>query len=433
MASVIVVLKSEELRDDFIEALSWTGLLWNDYEALRRHFCVMGTTVDDFPLKDHPAIESIVSGETRIGPALAQSVTVDPGFTGGNWGLIRHTRRDPPWPKDAAKLPITADFECARTGYGVDWYIVDTGVSPTHPEVAGRVENLYDGVNNPTGGAGDIYGHGTACASLACGNTIGFAREAQIFAARGLDGLDGTGATTTIINALNVVLTHFKDRAGLNRPGVLSLSLGGYGSNQYGAALTDCMAAGLIVCAAAGNDKLALASVVFEPAEVAGVITVGGINFADGPYDTGTFGTNYGTEVDILAASQSIYVASHTGGYKTGHGTSYGTPQVAGGICCMLQGYNRPSSLAHVQEVQKYIYDQATFGRYKAQKNMLPMTPAIFYLDPGTSPPAIPGLTKFVVTNRGLVVSGAFVEVARIVPPQPLRVTAAFIEVARSL
>ncbi len=133
------------------------------------------------------------------------------------------------------------------------------------------------------------------------------------------------------------------------------------------------------------------------PGEHPGVILVAGINMDDLPYDDGTHGTNYGNDVDILGGSQNVRLASivNDNGYRTGSGTSYGTPHVAGVVAGMLQGYKRLTDRTQVQEVGMYLYQQATFGRYRPDPRFEPMTPAIAYLDPGAGPyPEIPTLER---------------------------------------
>lgn len=383
--TVLIVLKSTDYRDGFLAELAAHDLSARPLEAMPTILIIDGTTVADFPLKGHPAIESIEDDDPKAA-RVTGTVTLAELPTSGPWPILRHTSRDRPWGNNL-KLPWSGDFSCVRNGTGVDIYLVDTGIRATHQEFGGRAEAI-DGWT-------PVYYHGTSCASCAAGQTTGLARGASIFVAAGLRNTDGTGSISEIITALNACLTHYNGRSATNRPAVLSLSFVQYSTNSYATAVDNCLAAGIVVLAAAANDRLALASTSAFPAENPGVIVVGGINMGDGPYDYGTDGTNYGTEVDILAGSQDVMVADYDSDtdYRSGRGTSFGAPHAAGVVACMLQGYQRLTSAAQVQQVGEYLYRQATFGRYKRDPRFEPMTPAIAYLDPGPGPyPPIPTL-----------------------------------------
>lgn len=380
MGVVIVGLKEGAKRVEFMEALSAEGLTFTEFSAMPNLLTVIGTTAETFPLKDHPAVEFVEDNEKEaFKPAEIVTISDIPDF--GPWPMLRSVHRDPPWATRGLRLPIDIDFECDRTGQNVDIYVVDTGILDTHSEFDGRATILDDWTA--------VHYHGTSCASCAAGETLGLAKDALIFAAAGLRNPDNTGSISDIIAAMNACLASYNDRAGLNRPAIMNLSLSGT-SNSYQTAVNNCTAAGMVVCAAAGNDRENLAVTARYPALSAGVITVGGINMADEPYNTGTSGTNYGTEIDILAGSQHVRVADITSdiALRTGSGTSYGTPHVVGVIACMLQDYNRLTSRTQVFEVMRHLYNTATFGRYKPDPRFEPMTKAIAYLDPGPGPHA---------------------------------------------
>jgi len=97
-------------------------------------------------------------------------------------------------------------FNYNLDGTGVDIVVIDTGVEAGHPEFAVNADGTggtrvvnYDwtqhGIitNTPTGGfLGDCEGHGSNCASIAAGNTQGWASGAKIYTLRAI----GSGAAT---------------------------------------------------------------------------------------------------------------------------------------------------------------------------------------------------------------------------------------------
>lgn len=396
MSKVIVLLDDEAVfdeREDLIEKLEAAGFQVEQLESLPNLLMVPGLSVETFPLKDHPGILSLEDDAVRFHAEAARSVTIQPLLTSGPWPLLRHISRDNPWGRMTGdKLPYTATADIVRDGTGVDFYIVDSGIRPTHEQFEGRA-TILDGYTT-------LYFHGTTCASMGCGRDLGFAKGSLVWAAAGLRSADGSGSTADLLTAINTCLTHYNGRSATDRPAVLSMSFSngwtsGTGSDAYNSALQSCMNAGIVCVAAAANDAQNIDTGSTYPAKTPGVICVGGINMDDGPYMIGANGTNYGLSVDILAGSQACYgadIASDTA-YRSGNGTSYGTPYVAGAIACMLQGYRRLTSAAQVAQVGEYVYQQATFGRYKRDIRQEPMTPAILYLDPGPGPyPPIPTL-----------------------------------------
>lgn len=124
--------------------------------------------------------------------------------TDKNWGLVRCISTSDNFTVNYGNT--TSNFTYNLNGTGVDFVIMDTGIEPNHPEFAvnadgtggSRVVN-YDWTQHgiiastPVGGfLGDCDGHGSNCASIAAGNTNGWAPGAAIYSLRSV----GTGATT---------------------------------------------------------------------------------------------------------------------------------------------------------------------------------------------------------------------------------------------
>lgn len=78
---------------------------------------------------------------------------------------------------DQRQLPLDATYQRSGSGRGVTVYVFDGGVSPTHPELAGRVRIGYTAF--PTDPK-ICNAHGTAVAGAIAGATLGVAPEAEI-------------------------------------------------------------------------------------------------------------------------------------------------------------------------------------------------------------------------------------------------------------
>lgn len=418
MSGVVVVVRAVEDAPEFERLATDHGLRWSSF-SLPRFYHVDDITPDLFPFRAWEGIEII---ELDDAPARGDQAINIPEGVGGQWPLVRHTSRARPWNNEGLRLPLEIDWTPpVRQGSGVDIYIIDTGVEVAHPEFGGRATIVYE--FESTGGVGDNNGHGTAVAACAAGQTCGFARDSLIWSCKGL-GSDNTGTATNLLNAMGAALSHYEARTVSHpgRPAVVNISWTS-ASDLYAAAAVDMMNAGMILVAAAANDRLPLASAPRYPACTPGVICVGGTQLGDVPYDNGITGTNYGLEVDVLAGGQNVYSATlrslGVGDYRIWSGTSFSSPYTAGAIACMLMGHVRPNSFMEQQAVGVFVYDQATFGQYIPALNLEPMTPAILYLDPLASFQQIPGLesagirpspSRLEVKGRAPVISaGSFV------------------------
>ena len=189
-----------------------------------------------------PGVEKRFNGQ-RPGK-YDKSDTID--NTMKNWTLLRGTNRTNPF---ASSLSVNGNYNFNLDGTGVDIVVVDTGVDPLHPEFAVNADGTggsrvvdFDwsslGVpgtpsSSSIGGyMGDGDGHGSNCASLAAGNTCGWASGAAIYSIRIFTGTDiRTGVTLGAISsdiAYDIVRAfHLKKIAdGNKRPTVCTNSWG---------------------------------------------------------------------------------------------------------------------------------------------------------------------------------------------------------------
>jgi hypothetical protein len=168
-----------------------------------------------------------------------------------NWGLIRSSSVADPF---AGTTSLTTEFNSYDLeGEGVDLVVMDSGIEPGHPEFAvnadgtggTRVVNFdwYSlGVpGTPTSAAiggylGDSDGHGSNCASIAAGNTCGWASKATIYSLRIFSG--NSIRTGSYLGAINSDIAYDLVRAfhlqklaqGIKRPTVCANSWGYYAS-----------------------------------------------------------------------------------------------------------------------------------------------------------------------------------------------------------
>ncbi len=253
--------------------------------------------------------DAVVSASTIVQPTTS-------------WGLDRIDQRG---------LPLNGSYSYEGTGAGVRVYVVDSGVSPSHDELIGRVSGGAGFVNDGYG-TGDCEGHGTAVAGVAAGTTFGVAKAAQVVPVRVLDCV-GDGTTSSVVAGLDWVTA--------NRvlPAVATLSLGGSASTTIDSAVRRTIGRGVVVAAAAGNDNGNACG--YSPGREPLALTVGATDVTDlrAPY------SNYGSCVDLFAPGTDIATAwprTPAGAPSNSQlvlisGTSFSAPFVAGAAALMLE------------------------------------------------------------------------------------------------
>jgi subtilisin family serine protease len=230
---------------------------------------------------------------------------------------------------DQASLPLDGVFTPGFSGAGVNIYVVDTGINQAHVEFTGRATFLADVTGE---GATDGAGHGTHCSGTAGSRKFGVAQGASLFGIKVLTS-QGSGSNTDVIKGIDMVIAH---RQQANKPGVLSMSLGGGFSNAMNARVVTAANSGLIVVVAAGNDADDACN--HSPAAAGGkgtVITVGSTTSTD----TMSSFSNFGKCVDIFAPGSAItstWIGSTTI-TNTISGTSMACPFVAGAAALFLE------------------------------------------------------------------------------------------------
>ncbi len=213
--------------------------------------------------------------------------------------------------------------------------IVDTGVNATHIDLSSKVLAGYNAITSSPialGAQSDDNGHGTAVAGVAgaeSNNSQGVAGAswgAKLMPIKVLNA-DGEGVASDVAAGIYYAVDQGAK--------IINLSLGGEEpSVTLQEAVESAYRAGVVVFAASGNENKA---VVSYPARYSSVLAVGGTDANDRRWAEGVgLGSNYGSELDIVAPAKNIYTTGVAGGYVMGTGTSLATPLVSGAAALLL-------------------------------------------------------------------------------------------------
>ncbi len=234
-------------------------------------------------------------------------------------------------------------------GNGLVIAIIDTGVSPTHPDLAGHVLSGYNTIQNNTNSQDD-QGHGTAMAGVAAAVTnngqgvAGVCWNCQILPVKVLNS-EGEGTAADIIEGMYW--------AADNGARIISMSLGGPRAVQAEQdAVNYIYNKNIPLFASAGNSGNR-GNPRMYPAAFDHVIAVGASNYKD---EIANF-SSYGDYLDIAAPGVDIATTSWYGGdtYEIGSGTSPACPFVAGTAALALSVWPELS----VDQIEKLITGSA--------------------------------------------------------------------------
>ena len=414
--------KPDSLRNvDFVLTKEESEILKQDPRVLDVRY---GTKVENGILLRPTAIES----------SKLFSKTTGLDNTHYNWAIPACTSATNPF------STTSLNFSHAYTliGTGVDVVIQDSGIEPNHPEwlnltgTASRLQQINwpsaSGLSGTYTQGGNFYsdqdGHGTHVTGIAAGKLYGWAKGSNIYSMKIFDtDAFGVSASFNMIRAWHNLKT--TTSTGYKRPTVVNMSYEYYGTytsitggnyrgtpwngvspvsaygmvstiyNRTGASapytylhplrvtsveadMADCIAAGIILIGAAGNnahksdvnggtdyDNYFNSSVDgiryyhrgSTPGAASNVTCVGGIRFST--VEGKSYFSNTGPRIDVFSPGEiiqsAIPISSATAGaegtsdYPTDptykitklSGTSQASPQVAGVVACVLEA--RPS------------------------------------------------------------------------------------------
>lgn len=203
--------------------------------------------------------------------------------------------------------------------------VIDTGVSPTHPDLAGKLTGGYNAITG-TGNYSDDNGHGTHVAGIAAAatnNNLGIAGVGWNCLVMPIKALDNTGSGYDYDIAVGI---KYAADSGAK---VINMSFGSLDqSYSIETAVDYAYGKGCVIVAATGNTG---AASIFYPAVLNHVISVGATNASD----TRASFSNFGTGLDVVAPGTDIWstywdTATNSNTYTQLNGTSMASPEVAG-------------------------------------------------------------------------------------------------------
>lgn len=245
---------------------------------------------------------------------------------------------DPEQPWGIRRVNAAASWTTPRgQGAGAAVAIIDTGISRSHPDLAGVVVGGFNALDpkNPEAWDDD-QGHGSHVAGTIAGKrdgkgVVGVAPMAKLYAVKVLD-KDGNGGYSDVIAGIEWAVSR-----GIK---VANMSLGAdEGSEALKRAVAAATKAGLTIVAAAGNSS---GGPVGYPASYPETIAVSASDINDNLSDF----SSVGPEVDFIAPGTKIKSVNKDGGYMDLSGTSMATPHVAGlAALAVARGASTPAAV----------------------------------------------------------------------------------------
>src|SRR4051812_5045529 len=265
---------------------------------------------------------------------------------------------------DQRQLPLDATYRRAGTGQGVAVYVFDGGISPTHPELAGRVRIGYTAFpSDPK----ICNAHGTAVAGAIAGTTLGVAPEAEVVDVKMVQCSTLRGTIKGIVDGAKWVIEDHKVRGGAAVANWSFIADTSADIPALDSAVTALRAAGIPVIVSAGNVDINACKV--SPANANGTIVVGasavGSDSIGGQkvtIDKRADNTAWGPCVDVFAPGDSVLLPSLDPLQKPitqlWNGTSMSAGYVSGAAALFLE----VAPKATPDQVADYLRRSATQG-----------------------------------------------------------------------
>ncbi|CCH31454.1 S8 family peptidase [Actinosynnema sp. NPDC047251] len=240
-----------------------------------------------------------------------------------SWGIDR---------VDQKNLPLSASYTYTATGAGVHAYIIDTGITPSHPDYGGRATFDHNAIDtNNT----DCQGHGTHVAGTIGSQTYGVAKGVRL---HGVKMMNCAGSTTTsaAIGAVDWVTRNAQ------KPAVANTSWNYPATASLETAIRNMIASGVFLATSAGNTGGNSCDRLPRKVETASVVA------STERTDARSSFSSTGSCVDLYAPGSAIISTLRTGATGSMSGTSMATPHVAGVAALYKSRYgDQPSATVH--------------------------------------------------------------------------------------
>jgi subtilisin family serine protease len=268
------------------------------------------------------------------------------------------------WSEETTDAPRAWDLTTGSPSVAVA--VVDTGVDPTQPDLAGRVLPGFNFVDSDTN-ASDDNGHGTAVAGViaAQGNdhigTAGYCWQCRILPVKVL-GSDGSGLDSNVAEGILWAVDQGAK--------VINASLGSLTDDLTVAAAAKYAAEhNVLLVAAAGNDGSATLD---YPAALPDVLSVSASDRNDQPYAFSNTGA-------ALAAPGENVTTGLAGSYVSFLGTSSAAPVVSGIAALGFAGAPNATSaqVAQTLETTAVPSPGAIYGRVDAYGTVSQLAPQL--------------------------------------------------------
>jgi subtilisin family serine protease len=288
----------------------------NVYDAALSGFSAKLTPRQLRALRSDPAVVAIEQ-DVLVTDALDATQLNPPA-----WGIDRIDQRN---------LPLSNSYTYNSTGAGVHAYIIDTGITPSHPDYGGRATFDYNGIDaNNT----DCQGHGTHVAGTIGSATYGVAKAVRLHGVKMMN-CSGSATTTAVLNAINWVT------ANAQRPAVANTSWNFTPSTSVETAIRNMISSGVFLATSGGNTGGNSCDRLPRKVETASVVASSERGDARSSF------SSTGTCIDLYAPGGSIRSTLRTGGNGLMSGTSMAAPHVAG-VAALYKSRNGDASSATV-------------------------------------------------------------------------------------
>lgn len=239
-------------------------------------------------------------------------------------------------------------WQLGATGKGIKIGFVDTGINSSLTEFSGRIDPSSTDVagNRPMG---DVYGHGTAVASIAAAakdnmGIQGVAYEATIFMAKADTGCPSSCSFNPRDIADGI------DAARIAGARVINLSIGGSSTTEIDDAIGRAAKAGIVIVISSGNSGVEPTAMARSIAARAPgqVIIVGALGLAGSDptqpvnFDLASkYTSQAGSSLNVFigAPGQFVQAVLETGQVAFMSGSSFAAPVVAGAAALLAQAF----------------------------------------------------------------------------------------------